>query len=166
MFYGQFVLSKKGPLSKIWLAAHWERKLSRHKFSRRTSGCGRGDTQTEGCVTWRTAFSINPRLLQVKLSLRTTGHFCCSGWCASIRARPSMCSTTATKRSSKSRWRSGQEQRRKLNSASESETRSRYPRGAARLLRGTARLPGPRDSGWGQWLALETTRRTRVVSTR
>lgn len=29
MFYSQFVLSKKGPLSKIWLAAHWERKLSK-----------------------------------------------------------------------------------------------------------------------------------------
>lgn len=29
MFYAQFVLSKKGPLSKIWLAAHWERKLSK-----------------------------------------------------------------------------------------------------------------------------------------
>lgn len=29
MFYAQFVLAKKGPLSKIWLAAHWERKLSK-----------------------------------------------------------------------------------------------------------------------------------------
>lgn len=29
MFYAQFVLSKKGPLAKIWLAAHWERKLSK-----------------------------------------------------------------------------------------------------------------------------------------
>lgn len=29
MFYGQFILAKKGPLAKIWLAAHLERKLSR-----------------------------------------------------------------------------------------------------------------------------------------
>lgn len=29
MFYAQFVLSKKGPLAKIWLAAHWEKKLSK-----------------------------------------------------------------------------------------------------------------------------------------
>ena len=29
MFYSQFVLSKKGPLAKIWLAAHWEKKLSK-----------------------------------------------------------------------------------------------------------------------------------------
>lgn len=29
MFYADFVLSKKGPLSKVWLAAHWEKKLSK-----------------------------------------------------------------------------------------------------------------------------------------
>lgn len=29
MFYAQFVLSKKGSLAKIWLAAHWEKKLSK-----------------------------------------------------------------------------------------------------------------------------------------
>lgn len=29
MFYAQFVLSKKGPLAKIWLAAHWEKKLTK-----------------------------------------------------------------------------------------------------------------------------------------
>lgn len=29
MFYAQFVLAKKGSLSKLWLAAHWERKLSK-----------------------------------------------------------------------------------------------------------------------------------------
>ncbi|KAK0404429.1 hypothetical protein QR680_017450 [Steinernema hermaphroditum] len=29
MFYAQFVLSKKGPMAKIWLAAHWEKKLTK-----------------------------------------------------------------------------------------------------------------------------------------
>lgn len=29
MFYAHFVLSKKGPLAKVWLAAHWERKLTK-----------------------------------------------------------------------------------------------------------------------------------------
>lgn len=29
MFYAQFILAKKGPLAKIWLAAHWESKLSK-----------------------------------------------------------------------------------------------------------------------------------------
>ena len=29
MFFSEFVLAKKGPLGKIWLAAHWEKKLTK-----------------------------------------------------------------------------------------------------------------------------------------
>ncbi|KAG8905522.1 sister chromatid cohesion protein 1 [Tulasnella sp. 403] len=29
MFYTEAILSKRGPLAKVWLAAHWERKLSK-----------------------------------------------------------------------------------------------------------------------------------------
>lgn len=29
MFYSQIILAKKGPLGKIWLAAHWDKKLSK-----------------------------------------------------------------------------------------------------------------------------------------
>lgn len=29
MFYSQFVLAKKGPLARIWLAAHWDKKLTK-----------------------------------------------------------------------------------------------------------------------------------------
>eukprot|EP00742_Colponemidia_sp_Colp-10_P004357 GILJ01004649.1.p1 GENE.GILJ01004649.1~~GILJ01004649.1.p1 ORF type:complete len:570 (-),score=150.44 GILJ01004649.1:162-1871(-) len=29
MFYSQLVLAKKGPLGKLWLAAHWDKKLSK-----------------------------------------------------------------------------------------------------------------------------------------
>ncbi|KFV97987.1 Double-strand-break repair protein rad21-like 1, partial [Eurypyga helias] len=29
MFYMNFLISKRGPLAKIWLAAHWERKLTK-----------------------------------------------------------------------------------------------------------------------------------------
>lgn len=29
MFYTQLFTSSRGPLAKIWLAAHWERKLTR-----------------------------------------------------------------------------------------------------------------------------------------
>lgn len=29
MFYSQVLLSKKGPLAKIWLAAHFDRKLTK-----------------------------------------------------------------------------------------------------------------------------------------
>lgn len=33
MFYTQLFTSKRGPLAKIWLAAHWERKLTKaHVF--------------------------------------------------------------------------------------------------------------------------------------
>ncbi|CAJ0768530.1 11863_t:CDS:2, partial [Entrophospora sp. SA101] len=32
MFYSEAILSKKGPLAKVWLAAHWERKLSKTQF--------------------------------------------------------------------------------------------------------------------------------------
>lgn len=33
MFYSEFILTKKGPLAKVWLAAHWERKLSKAQIS-------------------------------------------------------------------------------------------------------------------------------------
>ena len=29
MSYGTFVISKKGPLAKVWLAAHWDKKLTK-----------------------------------------------------------------------------------------------------------------------------------------
>lgn len=29
MFYEQMVLAKKGPLGNVWLAAHWEKKLTK-----------------------------------------------------------------------------------------------------------------------------------------
>jgi len=32
MFYSQLLLAKKGPLAKIWLAAHFEKKLTRHQI--------------------------------------------------------------------------------------------------------------------------------------
>jgi len=29
MFYAHFVLAKKGPLARVWLAAHWDKKLTK-----------------------------------------------------------------------------------------------------------------------------------------
>lgn len=29
MFYSQIILAKKGPLGKIWIAAHWDKKLNK-----------------------------------------------------------------------------------------------------------------------------------------
>ncbi|XP_055327721.1 double-strand-break repair protein rad21 homolog [Paramacrobiotus metropolitanus] len=58
MFYAHFVLSKKGPLAKVWLAAHWERKLTKtHVY----------ETDIEETVE----NLLNPK---IKLALRTSGH--------------------------------------------------------------------------------------------
>lgn len=58
MFYGALVLSKKGPLAKVWLAAHWDKKLTKaHVF----------ETDVESTVD----SIISP---QMKLALRTSGH--------------------------------------------------------------------------------------------
>ncbi|CAD6888368.1 unnamed protein product [Tilletia controversa] len=32
MFYSDVILTKRGPLARVWLAAHWERKLSKAQF--------------------------------------------------------------------------------------------------------------------------------------
>lgn len=58
MFYAHFVLSKKGPLARIWLAAHWDKKLTKaHVF----------ETNVSSCVD----SIMHPK---VKLALRTSGH--------------------------------------------------------------------------------------------
>jgi cohesin complex subunit SCC1 len=31
MFYSSIILSKKGPLGKIWLAAHYDKKLTKNQ---------------------------------------------------------------------------------------------------------------------------------------
>uniref|UniRef100_A0A0K8S9R9 Double-strand-break repair protein rad21 n=1 Tax=Lygus hesperus TaxID=30085 RepID=A0A0K8S9R9_LYGHE len=58
MFYAHFVLAKKGPLARIWLAAHWDKKLTKaHVF----------ETNIEKSVDG----ILQPK---VKMALRTTGH--------------------------------------------------------------------------------------------
>lgn len=58
MFYAQFVLAKKGPLARIWLAAHWDKKLTKaHVF----------ETNIEKSVDG----ILQPK---VKMALRTSGH--------------------------------------------------------------------------------------------
>lgn len=58
MFYATFVLSKKGPLAKVWLAAHWEKKVTKAQVF---------ETDVQKTVD----DIISPR---VKLALRTSGH--------------------------------------------------------------------------------------------
>lgn len=33
MFYSEFILTKKGPLAKVWLAAHWDKKLNKQTIA-------------------------------------------------------------------------------------------------------------------------------------
>ncbi|XP_034244818.1 double-strand-break repair protein rad21 homolog [Thrips palmi] len=58
MFYAHFVLAKKGPLARIWLAAHWDKKLTKaHVFETNI------ETSVDGI--------LRPK---VKMALRTSGH--------------------------------------------------------------------------------------------
>ncbi|XP_075438252.1 double-strand-break repair protein rad21-like protein 1 isoform X2 [Ascaphus truei] len=58
MFYAHLLLSKRGPLAKIWLAAHWEKKLTKaHIFE---------------CNLETTIESI--MFPKVTIALRTSGH--------------------------------------------------------------------------------------------
>jgi len=58
MFYAHFVLAKKGPLARIWLAAHWDKKLTKaHVY----------ETNIESSVDG----ILQPK---VKMALRTSGH--------------------------------------------------------------------------------------------
>lgn len=63
MFYAHFVLSKRGPLAKIWLAAHWDKKLTKaHVF----------ECNLESSVE----SIISPKVIWQRLTLTAfTGHF-------------------------------------------------------------------------------------------
>uniref|UniRef100_A0A7S2S5L9 Rad21/Rec8-like protein N-terminal domain-containing protein n=1 Tax=Rhizochromulina marina TaxID=1034831 RepID=A0A7S2S5L9_9STRA len=58
MFYSQIILAKKGPLGKIWLAAHWDKKLTKVQIFQ---------TDIERSVD----SIVNP---SVPLALRVSGH--------------------------------------------------------------------------------------------
>jgi cohesin complex subunit SCC1 len=58
MFYSQIILAKKGPLGKIWLAAHWDKKLTKIQIF-----------QTD--ISKSVDSIVNP---SVPLALRVSGH--------------------------------------------------------------------------------------------
>ncbi|KAL4150613.1 hypothetical protein PRNP1_010015 [Phytophthora ramorum] len=58
MFYSQIILAKKGPLGKIWLAAHWDKKLNKQQIFTADIHSSVQDI-------------VNP---QVPLALRVSGH--------------------------------------------------------------------------------------------
>ena len=58
MFYSQIILAKQGPLGKIWLAAHWDKKLNKGQIF-------------QADITSSVESIVNP---QVPLALRVSGH--------------------------------------------------------------------------------------------
>lgn len=58
MFYSVFVLGKKGPLARVWLAAHWDKKITKSQI-------------LETNIVESVDSILQPR---VKLSLRTSSH--------------------------------------------------------------------------------------------
>lgn len=58
MFYSQIILAKKGPLGKIWLAAHWDKKLNKQQIF-------------NADIHSSVQSIVNP---QVPLALRVSGH--------------------------------------------------------------------------------------------
>ncbi|GMS88379.1 hypothetical protein PENTCL1PPCAC_10554, partial [Pristionchus entomophagus] len=58
MFYADIVLARKGPLAKIWLAAQWEKKLSKAQID---------ETNIRDAID-------EIKVPKAKISLRTNGH--------------------------------------------------------------------------------------------
>lgn len=58
MFYSVFVLGKKGPLARVWLAAHWDKKITKAQI-------------LETNIVESVDSILQPR---IKLSLRTSSH--------------------------------------------------------------------------------------------
>ena len=61
MFYSQLVLTKRGPLGRVWLAAHWEKKLTKLQVS-----------QTDICET---VGALNPALETLCCLVRVSALF-------------------------------------------------------------------------------------------
>uniref|UniRef100_A0A3P8U5H3 Rad21/Rec8-like protein N-terminal domain-containing protein n=1 Tax=Amphiprion percula TaxID=161767 RepID=A0A3P8U5H3_AMPPE len=76
MFYTQLFTSKRGPLAKIWLAAHWEKKLTKaHVFECNLETL----CLTCDCVKWSLIYSrkakylladCNDALVKIKVAFR------------------------------------------------------------------------------------------------
>ena len=77
MFYAHFVLSKKGPLSRIWLAAHWDKKLTKaHVFETNIESSVDGILQPKVRIMTGKIFQCLIKIFpsKVKMALRTSGH--------------------------------------------------------------------------------------------
>ncbi|XP_017795275.1 PREDICTED: double-strand-break repair protein rad21 homolog [Habropoda laboriosa] len=69
MFYAHFVLAKKGPLARIWLAAHWDKKLTKaHVFETNIEKSVDGILQPKVLV--KCSFSIKQKKSVVRIYSR------------------------------------------------------------------------------------------------
>lgn len=48
MFYSQIILAKKGPLGKIWIAAHWDKKLNKAQIFQTNINTSVGESGESG----------------------------------------------------------------------------------------------------------------------
>ncbi len=59
MFYAHFVLAKKGPMARIWLAAHWDKKLTKaHVYETNIEKSVEGILQVWNSETISLSFSV------------------------------------------------------------------------------------------------------------
>lgn len=72
MFYAHFVLAKKGPLARIWLAAHWDKKLTKaHVFETNI------EKSVDGILQPKVG---SPHVLQICYIV-----FCCFAWNTKVK---------------------------------------------------------------------------------
>lgn len=80
MFYAHFVLAKKGPLARIWLAAHWDKKLTKaHVFETNIQKSVEDILHPKVgffcyCICKQLFSTFKSIFLKVKIALRTSGH--------------------------------------------------------------------------------------------
>jgi cohesin complex subunit SCC1 len=73
MFYSQLILAKKGPLGKIWLAAHWDKKLTKNQIFATdiTDSVGQIKLLFYSCLSLLIDNILSP---SEPLALRVSGH--------------------------------------------------------------------------------------------
>ncbi len=121
MFFASSLLTKKGPLGKVWLAAHWDKKLTKIQVFQTdiTKSVGTyvlpPPTHSPPRPLPRPSLLLTPppppphppqtpsstRPCPWRSASRATS---CWAWCASTRARSSTSWRTAPRRSPRSRW--------------------------------------------------------------
>jgi hypothetical protein len=73
MFYAHFVLAKKGPLARIWLAAHWDKKLTKaHVYETNI------EQSVEGIMQPKVSISNSFNICRQKFSLHNLAYRHCT----------------------------------------------------------------------------------------